>query len=191
MTATALALELPITAQDYLEGEKISDIRHQFVEGEIFMMAGASDKHVTVTGNVFALLKAHLRGSGCRTYMADMKVEAKQNQAYFYPDVMVCCEEADKKRDYIKQSPKLIVEVLSSSTEAFDRGQKFSLYRQINSLKEYILINPNKQQIEIFRLNEKKHWELFEFNSQQQTIEFASLNFQCELVDIYEDVELT
>lgn len=186
MVATALSTLL--TADAYLQGEADAMIRHEYVRGEVYAMAGAGDGHVRISGNVFALLKAHLRGSGCSVYMADMKVRVKENEAFFYPDVLVTCDPADLQRNYTKYSPSLIVEVLSVSTEGYDRGEKFALYREINSLQEYVLIDPRSYRVDVFRRNANNRWELFAFTSVDSQVELASLNFQASMSAIYEDV---
>ena len=186
MVATALSTLL--TADAYLQGEADAMIRHEYVRGEVYAMAGAGDGHVRISGNVFALLKAHLRGSGCSVYMADMKVRVKEDEAFFYPDVLVTCDPADLQRNYTKYSPSLIVEVLSVSTEGYDRGEKFALYREINSLQEYVLIDPRSYRVDVFRRNANNRWELFAFTSVDSQVELASLNFQAAMAAIYEDV---
>ena len=186
MVATALSTLL--TADAYLQGEADAVIRHEYVRGEVYAMAGAGDGHVRISGNVFALLKAHVRGSGCSVYMADMKVRVKEDEAFFYPDVMVTCDSADLQRNYTKYSPSLIVEVLSVSTEGYDRGEKFALYREINSLQEYVLIDPRSYRVDVFRRNTSNRWELFAFTSVDSQLELASLNFQTSMSAIYEDV---
>ncbi|MFZ1385864.1 MAG: Uma2 family endonuclease [Thiolinea sp.] len=186
MVATALSTLL--TADAYLQGEADAMIRHEYVRGEVYAMAGAGDGHVRISGNVFALLKAHLRGSGCSVYMADMKVRVKEDEAFFYPDVLVTCDPADLQRNYTKYSPSLIVEVLSVSTEGYDRGEKFALYREINSLQEYVLIDQRSYRVDVFRRNANNRWELFAFTSVDSQVELASLNFQTSMSAIYEDV---
>lgn len=186
MVATALSTLL--TADAYLQGEADAMIRHEYVRGEVYAMAGAGDGHVRISGNVFALLKAHLRGSGCSVYMADMKVRVKEDEAFFYPDVLVTCDPADLQRNYTKYSPSLIVEVLSASTEGYDRGDKFALYREINSLQEYVLIDPRSYRVDVFRRNANNRWELFAFTSVDSQVELASLNLQASMAAIYEDV---
>ena len=186
MVATALSTLL--TADAYLQGEADAVIRHEYVRGEVYAMAGAGDGHVRISGNVFALLKAHVRGSGCSVYMADMKVRVKEDEAFFYPDVMVTCDSADLQRNYTKYSPSLIVEVLSVSTEGYDRGEKFALYREINSMQEYVLIDPRSYRVDVFRRNTSNRWELFAFTSVDSQLELASLNFQTSMSAIYEDV---
>lgn len=183
------AEQLLITTDEYLEGEKLADTRHEYIDGEVYAMAGAGDAHVKASGNIFALLKSHIRGSGCSIYMSDMKVKPATDDAFFYPDVMICCEDSDKKQNYIKQYPIIIIEVLSPSTEAFDRGEKFARYRQIPNLKEYVLIDPSQYNIDVFRLNENNRWELFNFSEADAKLVLSSLNFQCSLADVYEDID--
>lgn len=187
MSATASLLK--ISPQAYLVGEQQASTRSEYIAGEVYAMAGASDGHVTITGNLFALLKAHLRGSGCKAYASDMKVRIGEDEAYYYPDILVSCDTADHKRNYFKQAPILIIEVLSASTEAYDRGGKFATYRQINSLQEYILVDPRTYRIDVFRRNEHNRWELFSFAGQDNLIEFASLDFKTPMFAIYEDVD--
>ncbi|MFZ1342446.1 Uma2 family endonuclease [Thiothrix eikelboomii] len=187
MVATALSTLLTVDA--YLQGEADAMIRHEYVRGEVYAMAGAGDGHVRISGNVFALLKADLRGSGCSVYMADMKVRVKEDEAFFYPDVMVTCDPADLKRNYTKHAPRLVIEVLSASTEGYDRGLKFALYREISSLQEYVLIDPRSYRVDVFRRNVHNRWELFAFTTIESQVEFASLNFRVAMQAIYEDVD--
>ncbi len=186
-----LSENIVLTPEEYLEGEALAEEKHEYVHGEVYAMAGAEDAHVIVSLNVALAMKTHLRGSGCRLYASDMRVCINENDAYFYPDVMVTCDADDRKRKTMKQSPVLVVEVLSASTEAYDRGEKFSLYRQLESLQEYVLIDPHKYQLEVFRLNKQNRWELFSFSGEDITVEFASIGLQCPLVDIYEDVDFS
>ena len=185
----ALAAKLNITPEDYLAAEIDAPTRSEYVQGEIYAMAGASDGHVTVSTNLITLIKPHLRGSGCKSYTSDMKVRIGEDSAYYYPDLLVSCDPADHKRNYIKQSPLLIIEILSSSTEAYDRGDKFAFYRQLESLQEYVLVNPRTYRVDVFRRNAQNRWELFNFEGADTEVEFASINFQCGMRDIYEDVD--
>lgn len=185
-----LAENILISPQEYFEGEHEAELKHEYIDGEVYAMAGASDAHVAVSGNAFSLLKNHLRGSECRTYIADMKVAINNDEAYFYPDVMVCCEAEDQQaeQNYVKKSPKLIIEVLSPSTEANDRGKKFILYRNISSLEEYILIDPREYYIEQYSRQSNEQWVLSSYNKPEAIIKFTSIDYRCELVDLYEDV---
>ena len=134
------AAQKPVfTAAEYLVWEAGQTERHEFVDGEVFAMAGAEDRHVTVAMNMAFALRQHLTGSPCRTYMSDMKLHVAAANQYFYPDVLVTCSPLDQANATVKSEPKLIAEVLSPSTAAYDRGLKFGLYRALPSLQEYVL----------------------------------------------------
>jgi len=187
---TATAQKLTLTPQEYLLGEQVSEIRHEYVDGEVYAMAGGSDAHARISGNVFFLLKTHLRGSGCSIYLGEMKAQIDDNK-YFYPDVMVTCHPADLKNNYAKQHPKLIIEVLSASTEGYDRGKKFEYYRQLASLEEYVLIAQSEYHVDIFRKNARQRWELFSFAGQQALVDFVSLDYSIAMNELYEAVDFT
>jgi Uma2 family endonuclease len=143
-----------LSEQDYLEGEGASPIRHEYVAGEVFAMAGASKAHNIISGNVFTLLRSALRGSACQTFFADMRVHIATQSSYYYPDVVVTCASGDLSSDAPKdriESPSLIVEVLSTSTEAIDRREKMLAYRHIESLREYVLIDQERRWVEVYR----------------------------------------
>lgn len=181
--------EYYISPEEYLEGEKVSQVKHEYINGEIYAMAGASDAHVTITGNLFSLLRNHVRGSGCRVYMADMKAQIQAINRYYYPDVMVTCDAQDRELEYFKSSPCLIVEVLSGTTEGFDRGKKFTDYRHLKSLQEYVLISQDTMSVECFRRNEEGRWELYPYEKGEE-VHLASVDFHCAIATIYEDVVL-
>ncbi|MEZ5535983.1 MAG: Uma2 family endonuclease [Thiolinea sp.] len=190
-----LAQNTYVSAEEYLAGEALADEKHEYVNGMIYAlheprnMAGAGDAHVKVSLNTAALLKTHLRGSGCSTYMSDMrvKVDAK-DKAWFYPDVMVSCSDDDRQHDTMKYQPVLVIEVLSPGTRDYDRGDKFAIYRQLTSLREYVLIDPEQYYIELFRLNKHRRWELFIFEGADAVVEFKSVGFSCSMADVYDEV---
>ena len=181
------AEKVKISIDDYLQGELSSDIKYEYINGEVFAMAGVSEQHNTITVNLTALLRQHLRGSGCKVFVADMKIRIQlKNEAYFYyPDIQVCCLKQDNQR-YYKESPKLIIEVLSDSTARYDRSEKFDHYRQLSSLEEYVLIAQDKQQIEIYRRNNDWLPCIYTAN---EAIQFQSLALSLAMDDVYEDVE--
>ncbi|RUR80789.1 Uma2 family endonuclease [Chlorogloeopsis fritschii PCC 9212] len=181
--------EYYISPEEYLEGEKVSQIKHEYIDGQVYAMAGASDAHVTISMNLSMLLRNHLRGSGYRVYMAEMKAQIEVINRYYYPDVMVTCDARDREFEYFKCHPKLIVEVLSDRTEAFDRGKKFADYRHLESLQEYVLISQDIMSVECFRRNEKGRWELYPYEKGEE-VHLASVDFWCEIEAIYEDVVL-
>jgi len=146
------------TASDYLAWEAEQTERHEFVGGAVYSMAGAEDRHVMVSGNVYMALRQHLSGSPCRTYMADMRLLVAASKSYFYPDVLVTRSENDANSPLVKTEPKLIVEVLSPSTAAYDRGMKFTRYRQLPSLQETVLVDIHERIAEVYRLGADGLW---------------------------------
>ncbi|HBE16740.1 MAG TPA: hypothetical protein DEG17_04480 [Cyanobacteria bacterium UBA11149] len=178
-----------ISPEDYLEGEKISPIKHEYIQGEIYAMAGASKAHGIITLNLATRLKNHLRGSGCIPYTTDVKVQIEAGNVYYYPDVTVTCDERDRaslNEDFIRY-PRLVVEVLSPKTAAFDRGNKFADYRTLESLEEYVLISQERISVECFRRNAEGRWELYVYSNGDE-IHLASIDFRCPIAALYEDV---
>lgn len=180
-----------LSPEEYLQIEETSTIKHEYIDGKIYAMAGATDAHVTIAGNIFALLLSHLRGSGCRVYIADMKARIESKNRFYYPDVMVTCDERDRETATYKRFPCLIVEVLSDSTEAFDRGDKFADYQSLESLQEYILINSKKARIECFRRGENGLWILQFYDLDNPIFQFKSINFEENIENIYEEVDFS
>jgi Uma2 family endonuclease len=177
-----------LSPAEYLQLEEQSDLKHEYIDGEVYAMAGASDRHVTIAGNLFAILRGHLRGSGCRVFMSDMKAKIETANRFFYPDVMVTCDERDRTNNNYKEYPRLVIEVLSNSTEAFDRGDKFSDYQQLTSLQEYILISTNRQKVDCFRRNDNGLWLLQPYSLPNPLVQIQSVDLEIELAAIYEDV---
>lgn len=180
-----------ISPEEYLQLEAQSAIKHEYRDGEIYAMAGANDAHVTIAGNIFALLRGHVRGTGCRVFISDMKARIEARNCYYYPDVMVTCDPRDQQNETFKQFPRLIVEVLSDSTEAFDRGDKFADYQLLESLEEYVLINTRHQRVECFRRNEAGLWVLQYYTPDTETFHLASLDFTDTISALYEDVVIS
>lgn len=178
-----------LTTEEYLQLETASDIKHEYFDGEVFAMAGATDTHVTIAGNIFALLLTHLRGSGCRVYISDMKVRIESKSRFFYPDVMVTCESKDIENTTYKAFPCLIIEVLSDSTEAFDRGDKFADYQCLPSLQEYVLINTKKARIECFRRTDDGLWLLQFYELDKINFELTSVDFSGKIEEVYQEVD--
>ena len=172
----------------YLQIEEQNIIKHEYVDGQVYAMAGASDPHVTVTENLFALLRNHVRGTGCRVYIADIKARIESLNRFYYPDVMVTCDSRDQETLNYKRFPCLIIEVLSDSTEAFDRGDKFADYQALESLQEYVLINTRRQRVECFRRNEQGLWVLQSYTPRQGVFQLQSMEFEGTLESLYEDV---
>ena len=178
-----------LTPEEYLQLEVNSDIKHEYIDGEVYAMAGATDTHITIALNMAIILRSHLRGSGCRVYISDMKVRIEQKNRFYYPDVLVTCEDRDRENNTFKKFPNLIIEVLSDSTEAFDRGDKFADYRSLPSLEEYVLINTKKARIECFRRTKEGLWLLQFYELKDSQFELTSIDFIRKISDVYEEVE--
>ncbi|HEY9799413.1 MAG TPA: Uma2 family endonuclease [Leptolyngbyaceae cyanobacterium] len=178
-----------MSPQEYLEWEERQDIKYEYVNGEAFAMTGGTLGHTTIALNLASALKSHLRGGSCRAFMSDAKVAVSENGPFFYPDVVVSCDERDRQANKFLQYPCLIVEVLSPSTEAYDRGAKFKQYRRMQTLQEYVLIDGEKISIDCFRLNEKGLWELHSYEEGDE-VDLATVNFRFPISLVYEDVQL-
>ena len=199
----ARAAQTHLTPEEYiaLERKAIPDadaVRSEYVKGEIIAMSGASRAHNIITGNIYAGLHMQLRGSECEAYANDMRVSSPLTSSYFYPDVVVVCEEPRFEDDVfdILLNPILLVEVLSASTEAYDRGEKFSHYRHLASLQEYILVSQDKVLVERYR-RPKKHeivpvtaqdWIFTAFQALEDTLPLTSIQCELPLQEIYERV---
>lgn len=182
---TGLARQLPITAAEYLAGEKIAKTRHQYVDGEVFAMAGGTKAHNQIAGNLYGLLRAHLRGTPCQVFIGDVKVHVawEWRERYYYPDVVVGCE-ADDNDPYVIAHPKLIVEVLSNSTERDDRADKFYAYRRLSSLEEYVLVAQDMLRVEIYR--RETGWDLELYTESTDPLTLRSIGLSTTVADIYE-----
>lgn len=175
------------SAEDYLAFEEQQTTKHEYFQGEVFAMVGARDAHVTSSLNLAARLNLHVRGTPCRTYMADMKLRVEAADAFFYPDVFVTCDARDQKNPQYKAHPWLVVEVLSDSTASFDRGRKFATYRLLDSLREYVLIDPDLLTVEVFRRGDGDDWT-FHAYSGKDTFLLTSVDLEMSLTDLFENV---
>ena len=176
------------TASDYLAWEPAQRDRHEYLDGEVFAMAGAEDRHVTVSMNLAFALRQHLSGSPCRTYMSEMHVHVAAANSYFYPDVMVTCSAADRASALVKTAPKLIAEVLSPSTAAFDRGLKFSHYRSLPSLEEYLQIDLDTRCTDVYRKGADGLWVLHPFG-RDDAVTLASAALTLPAAQLFAEVQ--
>jgi Uma2 family endonuclease len=177
-----------ISPEDYLAGEKTSPIKHEYRHGNTYAVAGASNPHVLISLNLATLLRNHLRGTGCLPFVSDTKVRIEAANAYYYPDIVVSCDQRDTTSvEDVICFPQLIVEVLSPTTEAFDRGDKFADYRSLESLQEYVLIRQDRMSVECYRINPEGYWVLYPYD-QQQELGLNSIDFRCSMTALYEDV---
>jgi len=182
--------QTPLTPDEYLQLEAESAGKHEYVDGDVYARDGATDAHVTVSGNLAVLLRSHVRGTNCRVYIADMKARIEARNYFYYPDVMVTCDARDTETSTFKRFPKLIVEVLSDSTEAFDRGDKFTDYQALDTLEEYVIINTRHQRVECFRRTPDHLWLLQTYTAESEQFELQSLEFTDAIAALYEDAEL-
>ena len=180
------------TAEEYLEMEKIADVKHEFYKGEIFAMSGASPRHNKVFSNLFGHLHHGLRGKPCQPYGSDMRIHIPENTLYTYPDISIICGDiisSDTNEDTATQ-PVVIFEILSVSTKSYDRGDKFKLYRAIPALRDYVLIDSESISVEAFSLNDKFLWELREYKKMEDTLSLKSIEATLSLEEIYTDTRL-
>lgn len=174
----------------YLEWESRQSERHELVDGEVYAMTGARDRHNRVAGNLYVALRNALRGTPCRTFMSDMKLHVETARSYLYPDIFVTCDARDRlpEADLAKRHPLLVVEVMSESTAADDRGRKFGLYRALPTLREVVFVDPEDPGVELFRRNDAGQWVLHPY-AEGESMRLESLALDLPLSAIYEDVE--
>jgi Uma2 family endonuclease len=179
------------TEAEYLAIERDAETKHEFYRGEIFAMSGASRQHNRITVNVSAILHEQLKNRECEHFTNDMRVKVESTTLYTYPDVVVTCHEPrflDKELDTLL-NPQVIIEVLSDSTEKYDRGKKFEHYRTIPSLREYVLISQDRAHIDRFALNEQGQWALSDATGLEASIELTAIDCHLPLAEVYAKVE--
>jgi Uma2 family endonuclease len=178
-----------LTEEEYLAGEAVSQVRHEYLGGVVYAMAGATENHNFLSQNISSGLRSHLRGGPCRVFIVDMRarLDTKIPPNYYYPDVMVACDPRDKNPIF-KQFPKIIVEVLSEATERIDRGEKFSNYIQIPTLEEYVLVAQDYMEVTVFA--RARNWEPEIVRFSEQLLELRSIQFSMKLGEVYEGVQV-
>jgi Uma2 family endonuclease len=180
-----------LTEEQYLALDRVAEFKSEFVDGEMFAMAGGSNRHALIQGNLFGELYVALRGSACRPFGSDSRVRVS-SRAYVYPDVTVVCgrQRTAKADDDILIDPVSIFEVLSSSTEKYDRGLKFQLYRTIDSLKDYVLLNQEEVLVEQFTRRPDGIWTLRDCRGPDEELKIDSIGVAIPLRRIYDQVEI-
>lgn len=181
-----------MTPEEYLTFERESPERHEYWGGEIFAMSGASERHNSLVSNLVIELGLQMRGRSCRIYSSDMRVAPSKDGPYSYPDVVALCGELrllDSKRDTLL-NPSVIFEVLSPTTEAFDRGEKFVQYRRIESLGSYLLVSQGAMRIERFERQVDGHWLLCDYTRPEEEIELPAIGCKLSLAAVYDQVAL-
>lgn len=178
------------TPEEYLALEEEAEYRSEYYQGEIFAMSGSSANHNRIAGNVYTAMISAFGGGPCEAFITDMRLLVKKNGLYTYPDVMVVCGglEFAEGRDDTLTNPAVIVEVLSKSTEGYDRGAKFELYRALDSLQDYVLIDQHKIHVENFHKLEDGRWILQEYNRIEDMLVIESIDFEIPLQQIYQRV---
>lgn len=183
------ALQKPrMTAEEYLAWDAGQTEKTEFIAGEVFAMAGGEDRNATVAGNLYIALRQHLGGSPCRVYGSDVKLRVEAADCFFYPDLMVTCSAGDLTDRLIKREPVLVAEVLSPSTAAFDRGDKFAAYRQLPSLQEYLLVDVDRQRCDLFRKGADGLWVLHPSEA-GEAVRLASVDLLLPAEALWADLE--
>lgn len=179
-----------VTPEEYLAAERASETRSEYFAGEVVAMTGASRAHNLIAGNIHGLLWTQLRRRPCEAYIGDMRVKVGLTGLYTYPDVVVVCGEPDLEDEHVDTllNPTLIVEVLSPSTERYDRGRKLEHYRKIASLAEYLLVAQDARRIEWYTRQESGLWSYRDTQEGQHTVELASISCGLELDEVYDRV---
>lgn len=181
-----------LTPEEYLDIERNAECKSEYYNGEMFALAGASYVHNRITRNISKALGLQLKGTKCEEFQSDLKIKEKISGLFTYPDIVVICGEPefyDEEKDVVV-NPTVIMEVLSKSTETYDRGFKFELYRRINTLKHYFMVSQDKISIEYYSRNDDDSWILKEFKDLNQNIEMKSIGCILELKDVYYKVDL-
>ncbi len=179
-----------MTPEDYLKFERASEIKHEIFGGEVFAMSGASHERNEIPGNTYASLHGQLRKRSCRAYISDMRVKVCSSVLYMYPDVSVVCGEPQFEDATVDTllNPILLIEVLSPSTELYDRGKKFQHYRTIASLQEYVLIDQDSPRVERYLRQPSDEWLLTDAVGLDAVLDLPSIQCRLALADIYERV---
>jgi Uma2 family endonuclease len=176
-----------MSPQEYLKWEKTQELRYEYIDGEVFAMTGGTIPHNRIAGNLYIILDNFLEDKDCNVYISDVKAQVTPSGPYHYPDVMVSCDEEDKDAIDMIRHPCLIVEVLSPSTEAFDRGKKFTRYRQSTTLQEYVLIESDEIAVECFRKNDEGLWVLHTYG-EGDTLTLESVGISIPVEKLYRRV---
>jgi Uma2 family endonuclease len=187
----ALKEDFPqFTPAEYLAWEEQQEFRHEYVDGEVYAMTGGTINHSKIAVNFTLALGNHLRGSGCQVLNSDAKVQIAASNSYCYPDVSVTCDARDRHADQFISHPCLISEVFSPTTEAYDRGDKFRIYRRSPDLQEYVLVNTNEICLDVYQRNERNRWELMSYGV-GDLVELKNVNCTFPIAQIYEDIVFT
>jgi Uma2 family endonuclease len=182
-----------LTPEEYLALERTAECRSEYLAGELFAIAGASERHVSIVANTLYLLVGQLKGRPCKAYANDMRLQVSPSGLYTYPDLLVVCGQprfADEQKDTLV-NPTVLIEVLSESTEAYDRGKKFGHYRTLDLLTEYLLIAQDEPRIEQFVRQPDGSWRFLAYDGLEAVVPIASIACELPLADVYDKVDLS
>ncbi len=182
---------LKFTPEEYLAWEETQQIKHEYLNGEVFAMTGGTVNHGQIAINFATILRNHLSFGKCRVLSSDVKVEIQSSREFIYPDISVTCDDRDKTATKFISHPCLIVEVLSPITEGYDRGGKFNLYRRSESLRDYVLVNADKIEIDLYCKNEYGKWEIINYEPRSESgnlVELKSINLTFAIEQIYDGI---
>ena len=183
----ALEKAAEFTPEAYLAWESEQSERHEYVNGEVFLMTGTTTAHNVIGSNFLVALRNGLRGKPCRVYMEAIKLRVETANCYFYPDLMVTCSAGDRQQPLVQSEPTVVVEVLSESTAAFDQGAKFEAYRKLPSLREYVLVAQDSARVLVYRRGEGVEWIVHPYGV-GETVRLPSLELSIPVDLIYEDI---
>lgn len=188
---TAIPKPEPISVEEYLDGERVSEIRHEYVAGYVYAMAGASDDHNRIAGNIFGELRERLRGKRCEAFITDMKVKIppKLASAFFYPDVLVVCDPTDNAK-YFRERPTIIFEVISPDTERTDRREKALAYGYIEALRVYVLVEQDEMKLTVLRPAADGSWQTEVLQAAATVLTLPEIGVELPLDRIYERTSL-
>ncbi|TVQ60089.1 MAG: Uma2 family endonuclease [Spirulina sp. DLM2.Bin59] len=175
------------TPEEYFAWEEQQLEKHELIDGRVYAMTGGTQNHSAIQLNMGSLIKAHLRGSQCKVFNSDLKVNILYTPNYTYPDLSVTCDPRDREHPLYITYPCLIVEVLSPSTEAYDRGKKFKKYRRNPHLVDYVLVSSDEMAIDIYHKNEAGDWLILSYRA-GDVVELASIGLTVAIEQIYEEV---
>jgi len=179
------------TIEEYLEFEKTSEEKYEYYQGEIFAMSGSKVPHNTISVNIIAALKQKLKGKSCQPFNSDQRIYIPENSLFTYPDISIICGAIITLNDddWNILNPSVIIEVLSPGTKDYDRGGKFKLYRDIPTLKEFILVDSETVNIEAFRINDRGYWELEEYKETGTALLIKTIGVAISVEEIYEGIK--
>lgn len=176
-----------LTPSEYLNWEAQQELRYEYINGAVYAMTGGSLNHSQIAMNFGTILNNHLSNRHCRVLNSDAKVQISESNAFLYPDISVTCDPRDWTANQFLSYPCLIVEVLSPSTEAYDRGDKFGFYRRSASLQEYVLVSTQSVQLDIYRRNFRNRWEIISFSA-AEIVELESIQLNVPIQEIYRNI---